>query len=164
LMKLDKLDLAILRRLVRDGRVPFLDLAKELKVPDTTIHFRVRRLRERGVLGGFTARVDPSAIGLKGLALLKVKLAPPPTLPPAERLEPLVLELGKVRLDRLSSELQKLEEVGLIATSIESGVLIAMIAASDWRKVEEVVELARRGGGEVEVIKLSELTKGSFPL
>jgi len=163
-MRLDKLDLAILRRLVRDGRVPFLDLANDLKVPDTTVHFRVRRLRERGVLRGFTAGVDPSAIGLKELALLEVKLAPAPTLPPAERLEPLVLELGKVRLDRLASELQKLEEVRFIALSIESGALITLIAAGDKRGVEKVAELAKRSGGEVRVARLSELTKGSFPL
>ena len=163
-MRLDKLDLAILRRLVRDGRVPFLELAKELKVPDTTIHFRVRRLREQGVLKGFTARVEPSAIGLRELALLRIKLTPAPVLSVDEKLKPLVSELGKVRLDRLSSELQELEEVRLIAISIESGVLVAMLAASDWRKVEEAVELAKRSGGEVEVTRLSELTKGSFSL
>lgn len=162
-MKLDRLDLAILRRLVLDGRVPFLELAKELKVPDTTIHFRVRRLREQGVLKGFTARVEPTALGLKELALLEVRLAQVPAPSAEGRLEPLVSELGKLRLDRLSSELKKLEEVRFIALSIESGALIALVAASDKRRVEEVVKSAKQSGGEVRVARLSELTKGSFP-
>lgn len=71
---LDDLDRAILHELERDGRQSNKDLAARVGVAPSTCHARVRALRESGVLRGFTAQVDPQALGRGLQAIIAVRL------------------------------------------------------------------------------------------
>jgi len=73
---LDEVDLRILRLLQDDARTPFSRVAKEVGVSEATVHMRVRKLRELGVLRGFQALVDPSSVG-KGLTAITLIKADP---------------------------------------------------------------------------------------
>jgi len=72
---LDQLDLKLLRILEEDSRTPWSRIARELGVSETTVYLRVRKLMDMGVLEGFTAKINPSKLGLLATAyiLLKVK-------------------------------------------------------------------------------------------
>ena len=61
---LEPTDAAILRVLATDGRVSFTDLSEQVGLSVSAVHQRVRRLEQRGVLQGYTARVDRDAVGL----------------------------------------------------------------------------------------------------
>lgn len=154
-MPLDRIDFAILDRLVRDSRVSFVRLAKELKVPDTTIHFRIKRMKELGVLRGFTAMVDPSEVRLGDMAVIKLKI------------ETAVFpHLTRDRLDELAREFGEYEEIKFIAISVESAALIAMVASGDRKKTNEIAKHMQKSGGieSVEMIRFSDVPKGFFPL
>lgn len=69
---LDDLDQHLLRLLVQDGRRSFTDLAKDTGLSTSAVHQRVRRLEQRGVITGYTARVDPTALGLPLTAFVSV--------------------------------------------------------------------------------------------
>ncbi len=71
----DNLDLAILHELQHNGRVSYLDLAKKLLVSGRTIHVRVDRLREYGILQGFTALVDYEKLGYKLTVFIGINLS-----------------------------------------------------------------------------------------
>jgi DNA-binding Lrp family transcriptional regulator len=71
---LDETDRAILRALARDARTPNSAIAEEVGVAPSTCHARIRALRERGVLRGFHADVDPAALGLGLQAMIAVRL------------------------------------------------------------------------------------------
>lgn len=58
---MDELDNNILAALQKDSRVAFLQLAKQLNVTEGTIRFRVKRLRENGVLQQFTVKIKSDA-------------------------------------------------------------------------------------------------------
>ena len=60
--EIDATDLRLLRRLVTDGRATWADLAVETDMTAPGVAQRVRRLRERGVLRGFAALIDPQAV------------------------------------------------------------------------------------------------------
>ncbi len=61
--RIDELDLRILDLLQTDGRMPFVKIAEELGVSDTTVRTRVDRLVRRfGVK--FVVDVDPNDLGL----------------------------------------------------------------------------------------------------
>jgi Lrp/AsnC family transcriptional regulator for asnA, asnC and gidA len=154
-MALDRIDYAILGRLLRDGRVSFLKLARELEVPDTTIHFRVKRLGELGVLKGFTAKVDPREAGLGDISLIKLKIA-----------SEVMPHLTRDRLEELASDFSKLEEVRFIAISVEAAELLAFTATNDRRRTNEIAKQMERSGGieSIEVVRLSDVLKGHFPL
>ena len=69
---LDDLDQHLLRLLVQDGRRSYTDLAKDTGLSTSAVHQRVRRLEQRGVITGYTARVDPTALGLPLTAFVSV--------------------------------------------------------------------------------------------
>jgi len=73
---MDKLDLKILGALRFDARKPFLELAKELKVGDATIHARVKKMFEEGVIKGFETIVDDSKLGYGITAFVEIKIRP----------------------------------------------------------------------------------------
>lgn len=61
--QLDYLDREILRRLNLDARISFTILAKDLKVSNSLIHQRVRKLTESGLLVGYKLRLDAKKLG-----------------------------------------------------------------------------------------------------
>lgn len=69
---MDEIDRAIVRALRRDARLSIRALAEEVHVSRSTAHERVRHLTERGVITGYSARVDLAAAGLPVRALLVV--------------------------------------------------------------------------------------------
>ncbi|MDZ7687407.1 MAG: AsnC family transcriptional regulator [Halobacteriales archaeon] len=72
---LDETDAEILRLLVEDGRMAYTEIADEVGMSPPSVIERVERLREKGVLEGFEARLDRSVLG--GSRLLLRFRAPP---------------------------------------------------------------------------------------
>ncbi|MGI9595287.1 MAG: Lrp/AsnC family transcriptional regulator [Acidimicrobiales bacterium] len=68
--ELDELDQMIVRLLMEDGRLSVPLLAEQVGIGRATAYARFDRLIERGVITGFGARVDPSALGLGVAALV----------------------------------------------------------------------------------------------
>lgn len=64
------------RRLVellrRDGRMSFTDLGKAVGMSTSAVHQRVRRLEDRGVIKGYAAVVDPTALDLPLTAFISI--------------------------------------------------------------------------------------------
>ncbi len=73
--EIDSLDRSILRALVEDARKPFLEIARELGVSGGTIHQRVNRLRELGVIRGSKAVLDYGRLGFGVSAFVGITLA-----------------------------------------------------------------------------------------
>jgi DNA-binding Lrp family transcriptional regulator len=71
---LDAVDRAILHALSEDGRMPNNALAAAVGIAPSTCLGRVRALRERGVIRGFHADIDPAALGYPLQALIAVQL------------------------------------------------------------------------------------------
>ncbi|MEE9349161.1 MAG: AsnC family transcriptional regulator [Flavobacteriaceae bacterium] len=57
-IKLDDIDHQILKILIKNCRTPFTDIAKDLLVSAGTIHIRVKKMEELGVIKGSTLVVD----------------------------------------------------------------------------------------------------------
>jgi Lrp/AsnC family transcriptional regulator for asnA, asnC and gidA len=62
-MELDETDRAILRILQADARTPFSEVARRIDMSSATVHDRVNRMEEAGVIEGYHAAVDPKAVG-----------------------------------------------------------------------------------------------------
>ena len=71
---LDGTDLAILDALVEDGRMTNAALAARVGVAESTCAYRVRALRDSGVIAGVTARLNLGALGHPIQAVIKVRL------------------------------------------------------------------------------------------
>ncbi|KQX62186.1 AsnC family transcriptional regulator [Angustibacter sp. Root456] len=71
---LDPVDLAILRELQADGRTSNAQLASRAGVAPSTALARTRALRERGVVRGVHADIDPARVGRPLQVLIAVRL------------------------------------------------------------------------------------------
>jgi DNA-binding Lrp family transcriptional regulator len=72
---LDAVDRRIVGELVADARIPNNALAERVGIAASTCLGRVRALRERGVIRGYHADVDPAALGRPLQAMISVRLA-----------------------------------------------------------------------------------------
>ena len=62
-LKIDKVDKRILRDLVKDARKPYTEIAKELSVSPGTIHVRVKKLEQLGIIRGTSLQIDYTKLG-----------------------------------------------------------------------------------------------------
>ncbi len=61
---LEEIDARITAVLAEDGRCSYTDLAERVGLSVSAVHQRVRRLEQRGVIRGYSARIDGEQIGL----------------------------------------------------------------------------------------------------
>lgn len=73
-MELDETDREILRALQRDARTPFSEIARQIDMSSATVHDRVKRMEEAGVIRGYHADVDPQAVGLGVSAVVGLRV------------------------------------------------------------------------------------------
>ena len=62
-MHLDEIDRILARELVTDGRATLAQLAATAGLSVSAVQSRVRRLEARGVVTGYSARINPEAVG-----------------------------------------------------------------------------------------------------
>ncbi len=72
--KLDKLDHQILDILIEDTRTAFTDIAKRLDISAGTVHVRVRKMEEAGIIIGSTLNLDYTKLGYNFIAYVGVFL------------------------------------------------------------------------------------------
>lgn len=70
----DATDRRIVNALVRDGRMSIRTLAETLHISRANAYARVARLLSTGVIRGFRAEVDPTAMGLATSAFITINL------------------------------------------------------------------------------------------
>lgn len=73
--QIDPFDQKILSFLVKNARMPFLEIARECGVSGAAIHQRVKRLENNGVITGSRILVKPQALGLNVCAFISVALS-----------------------------------------------------------------------------------------
>jgi Lrp/AsnC family transcriptional regulator, leucine-responsive regulatory protein len=69
---LDRRDLDIIRALQADARATYADVARRVGLSPSSVHDRVRKLEQAGVIRGYRAVVDPEGVGLFVTALIAV--------------------------------------------------------------------------------------------
>ena len=72
--ELDDLDYSILDVLMKDSKVPYTDIAKELFVSSGTIHVRMKKMEQMGIVKGSQLKIDYSALGYDVTAFLGIYL------------------------------------------------------------------------------------------
>jgi Lrp/AsnC family transcriptional regulator for asnA, asnC and gidA len=72
--EIDQLDRQILAKLVEDGKTPYTDIAKQLFVSSGTIHVRMKKLEQLGIVKGSSLTVDYQKLGYDITAFLGIHL------------------------------------------------------------------------------------------
>jgi Lrp/AsnC family transcriptional regulator, leucine-responsive regulatory protein len=69
----EEIDRAIVAALTLDGRLSYTDLAEKVGLSVSAAHQRVRRLEQRGILRGYSAKVDYPALDLPLTAFVAIR-------------------------------------------------------------------------------------------
>jgi Lrp/AsnC family transcriptional regulator for asnA, asnC and gidA len=108
---LDELDKSIIQCLQHDGRRPYAQIGRELKVPEATVRQRAERLISRGVVQ-VVGVTDPLAMGFQQPALIGFKVDP-----------------GK--LERIADEISALDEVTYLVVTAGRFDLVCEVVCED---------------------------------
>jgi DNA-binding Lrp family transcriptional regulator len=137
---MDQLDRDLIRILQTDAKRPFTQIAEELKQPDTTIHFRARRLKENKTVTRFCALVRPEALGFTTSALLTIEIG-----------GHILPEISKDRTKTFAAELAKEDQYLWIAVDDEPKLIYAVILGENEQDLNQRVELVRKSPDVVKV-------------
>lgn len=73
-LNLDKLDLEIMHHMMENAEISYADLGKKLFVSGGTIHVRIKKLQEAGVVKGTKLSVDIKQLGYDVIAFIGIYL------------------------------------------------------------------------------------------
>ncbi|MFP4088878.1 MAG: Lrp/AsnC ligand binding domain-containing protein [Cyclobacteriaceae bacterium] len=89
-LEIDNIDLKILALLSEDAKIPYTEIAKKVYVSGGTVHVRMRKMEEMGIVRGTTLNMDYSKLGYDITAFLGIYLEK------SSLYNPVVEELKKV--------------------------------------------------------------------
>lgn len=73
-LEVDNWDLAILAILMRNAMTPFTEIAKELLISGGTVHVRMKKMTDLGIIKGAHLQINPQKIGYDVCAFLGIYL------------------------------------------------------------------------------------------
>lgn len=73
-LNIDKLDLQIINEMTHNAEISYADLGKKLYVSGGTIHVRMKKLQELGVVKGTKLQVDLKMVGYDVIAFIGIYL------------------------------------------------------------------------------------------
>jgi len=155
-LDLDDVDVRILARLQRDGRITMRQLGAHVGLSSPAVTERVHRLEERGVIRGYRAEVAPALVGLPLVAFIALAL-PVTGRPPGvfekyvEKLESVVecyritgedaylMKIAVPTMEALGETLDQLGEIGRTRSSIvlsvaKHGTPLLPTEAQSWAR------------------------------
>jgi Lrp/AsnC family transcriptional regulator, leucine-responsive regulatory protein len=74
--RVDAIDAEILTTLAVDARITIADLARKVGLSAPSVGERIKRLEEAGVILGYGAHIDPSALGLALAVHIRIRPMP----------------------------------------------------------------------------------------
>lgn len=73
-LNIDKLDLGIIQQLMHDANVSYAEIGKKLYVSAGTIHVRIKKLQDAGIINGLRYHVDLKKMGYDVIAFIGIYL------------------------------------------------------------------------------------------
>ncbi|MCC7401449.1 MAG: Lrp/AsnC ligand binding domain-containing protein [Chitinophagaceae bacterium] len=120
-LNLDKLDLQIIQHMMDDAQVSYADLGKKLFVSGGTIHVRIKKLQEAGVVKGTKLDADLKKLGYDVIAFIGI-----------------YLEKSSM-YDSVAKELQKVPEIVRLSYTTGNYSMFAEVVCRDIMQLRSVL-------------------------
>jgi Lrp/AsnC family leucine-responsive transcriptional regulator len=125
----DDIDRQLLSLLMADARSSYAELARAVGLSGPSVHDRVRRLERSGAIRGYSALVDPAALGLGVTALVGI------------------LQREGVEQDDLAAALAGIEEVEDCWFVAGEEAFVVKVRVADVDALEHILGVLRRTTG-----------------
>jgi Lrp/AsnC family transcriptional regulator for asnA, asnC and gidA len=120
-LNIDKLDLQIIQQLTRDASISYAEIGKKLFVSAGTIHVRIKKLQEAGIITGMQFSVDLKKLGYDVIAFIGI-----------------YLEKSSL-YDSVAKELQKIPEIVRMNYTTGNYSIFAEIVCKDIVQLRKVL-------------------------
>ena len=148
-MGLDDTDKKIINELQLSGRESASNIAEKIKVSVPTVTERIRKLQESGIILGFQAILNPSAVGLDISAIITI------------------VSGSSKNYDEVTSEAKKMPEITQCFSTTGAGSHKLIVITKNSLSLEELLRKIQTWPGvtrtETQII-LSSYKKGSITL
>ena len=143
-------DIMIINELLKNSRSPFTEISKETKIADTTIHFRVNKLKEQNIIKRFTAEVDLDLLGFKHKAIIIFKIG-------RHIFEEMSIKRAKELLDTFKDD----KRIGFLALSEDKKTIIALFVTEKKESFDTIVKNFQNNPDimETQIINLDHVEK-----
>lgn len=149
--ELDELDRQILSILQEDARIAFTEIARQLEAPDTTIHFRVRRMRDKGIIKNFTVLISPQSLGLNQYAFFRLRVG-----------GHILTDISKTRAHQIAETQKQRPEMRFVGIEDDETTILCLALVHDIRELEQLRTLFEKNTDitEIQMWPLSKVFKG----
>src|SRR5215475_13704172 len=120
-LNLDKLDLQIIHHMMENAEISYADLGKKLFVSGGTIHVRIKKLQEFGIVKGTKLNVDIKHLGYDVIAFIGI-----------------YLEKSSL-YDSVAKELRKIPEIVRLNYTTGNYSMFAEIVCADMNHLKRVL-------------------------
>ena len=72
--KLDEIDYKVLDLLIDNSRIPYTDIAKKLLISAGTVHVRMKKMEDAGIISGSSLKLDYKKLGYTFIAYIGIFL------------------------------------------------------------------------------------------
>ncbi|WP_054839650.1 winged helix-turn-helix transcriptional regulator [Thermococcus sp. JCM 11816] len=151
MVQLDDLDRAILKLLKQDARLTISELAERLNRPESTIHFRIKKLIEKGVIDRYTIILGEP---LKPKSVVAVYI---------ETEIPVIEDFLEKYITHITKTLSMLPNVLAVARSGRNGIIALIGGGETEEQIEKFVDDTIRtlpSLRKVEVFPFTNIVKG----
>ena len=119
--EIDNVDIRILEILMKNAKKPYTEVAKLIPVSGGTVHVRMRKLEEMGIVQGTTLQIDHTKLGYDITAFIGIFLA-------------------KSELyDQVIAELEKIPEITNVHYTTGNYSMFARIHCRDTQHLKDVL-------------------------
>lgn len=151
--QIDELDQKIIQLLKEDARIAYTKIAELLKIPDTTVHFRIKKLKDKlKIIKGFTVLLSPESFGYIYGGLIKIKVG-----------DHIIKEISIERTLEMGKNFAKNSNFGLLATAEDGTILYGVIFTKNEEELDQFVSNLRHEPDiiDVETVKFTNVIKGN---
>ncbi|MHA1238517.1 MAG: Lrp/AsnC family transcriptional regulator [Candidatus Odinarchaeia archaeon] len=168
-MALDELDKSILAILYEDSRTPFTKIADIItekfrkkgyigpkeRIPDTTIHFRVKKLKDNNIINKFTIFVSPKTLGYTITALVSINVG-----------GHILKEISVKRTQEIAERMAKNELIRFIGLGEDKTSIYLIVVSKNEEELENLLNTLRKDPdiSKIDVSKFTEVVKGEETL
>ena len=121
-MKIDIINKKILFLLQKDARMTYKEIAEELKRSETTVRDRIKAMEREGIIQGYTALIDKTALGLNFFAMI------------------LVNPIASYELDEITDKIKKVKNVLRVYQISGHHRIAVFMVAPTYKALKEIVK------------------------
>ncbi|MFX1260186.1 MAG: Lrp/AsnC family transcriptional regulator [Promethearchaeota archaeon] len=122
---MDDLDLQIIKKLQENAKLSYQQIAKMLKTPTSTIHFRVQKMIEEKIIVKFTSIIDIGKLGYETVGWVGLSIDP-------------------LKTEEMAKKIASFSEVRMVTTTGGTHNIVIQILAKDekelWNFIRENIQ------------------------